>query len=349
MDFVEIATFEAEHRALPWPWVAIDAKRARFAFATAARQIETRELSQGALIAGPSFALPEDLALPEGAWAEAGTLATGLQGFAIGASVDQLALVGNTSEGSVVCTLIAGGSLRRSRVADLIPGDFAARAVAFDVTGTRLWVSADGISADGEQASVLLLVDGTTHQVVGALPSAAFAAPASHELHVHPVDNAVLLLVACGDSGTFARVAGWSDGPPMLIPTQMDQGSVSCGFVGFSADSARVHFAEADELRTHAWPGLEELSSVEFPGSFESVYSGVVLGKRIYVDGQDRDDEGVDAVTLFDPSGILGARLKPPVPTGMWVGRLGADCIVTVEAKGDPARGRVVRVPALMS
>jgi hypothetical protein len=126
----------------------------------------------------------------------------------------------------------------------------------------------------------------------------------------------------------------------------MDDGVVSAGLVGFSADGARVHLAEADELATRAWPALHELSQVEFSGDFVSSYSGAVLGHRIFVDGQEDDSGEEDAVMLFELSATRGAVVKPPVPTGMWVGRLGADAIVTVEAEGDPGRGRVVQLPA---
>jgi hypothetical protein len=160
------------------------------------------------------------------------------------------------------------------------------------------------------------------------------------------LDDAVLLIAACGQDGTFVRVAGWSDGPPIAIANALEKGSISAGFVGFSADGARVHLAEADELRTHAWPGLEELSSVDLADDFASSYAGAVMGDRIFIDGEDRDTGDGDAVMQFDRTAIRGVVLKPPVPSGMWVGRIGIDAIVTVDVKGDPAPGRVVRLPA---
>jgi hypothetical protein len=155
----------------------------------------------------------------------------------------------------------------------------------------------------------------------------------------------VLLLAACGQDGTFARIAGWSDGPPIAIQTTLDGGSLPAGFVGFSSDGSRVHLVESDALRTHAWPGLEELASVELADDFVSSYSGVVLGHEIFVDGSDSESEDEDRVMVFERAGLRGATAKSPVPTGMWVGRLGTDSIVTVSSKGDPARGAVVRIP----
>jgi hypothetical protein len=334
MHFVDIGSFEVVHRELVWPWIAFDASRSRFAFPSSDRTVATRAYADERLAEGPSFSLPSDLTLPT---APSGT---GVRGFTIDAQGALLAVTGAVDARSVVVTIDVDGELRRSQL-DTITGEeeLTARAVAFDRSGTRLW-----ISAERDDATVLLLLDARSHALLGVLRSDPFPPPAVHELYVHPQDDAVLLLAACGQDGTFARVAGWSDGPPIAVPTALDGGSVSAGFVGFSADGARVHVVEADELRTHAWPGLEELSSVELEGDFVSAYSGAILGDRIWVDGEDAET-GDDAVMVFDRSALLGSSVRPPVPSGMWAGRLGVDAVVTVASKGDPARGRVVRIP----
>lgn len=345
MHFVEVGAFQVVHRHLAWPWITIDARRSRFAFPSSAHRIATRALTSDGLTEGPSFSLPADLALPESPPAPTGHRGaeSGVHGFSLSPDGAGLAVTGTVSGASVVVSLDASGELRRSRLDALAGGDFTAHAVAFDRSGARLW-----ISAESEEATALVLLDARSHAVLGVLESPPFPPPASHELFVHPQDDAVLLLAACGQDGTFARVAGWSDGPPVALPTALDGGAVPAGFVGFSADGAHVHLVEADELRTHAWPSLEELSSVELADDFISAYSGAVLGDRVLVDGHDADTED-DAVMLFDRSARRGARVKPPVPTGMWVGRLGADCVVTVASKGDPAEGRVLRIPAPLS
>ncbi len=344
MELSEIGSFPALHRSLPWPWVAVDARRTRFAFAASERSIASCVLEAGALKPGPSFALPADLCLPMHA-AEHGDHGgpPGLGAFAVDGGGEMLALLGTVDEASVIVTLGANGELVRSTAAVVCGAGFVARATAFDRSGTRIWVSAESGSE-----TALALLDARSHAVLGVVRSAPLPPPAFHELHVHPVDDAVLLLAACGQEGTFARVAGFTDGPPLSVATQLDAGSVPAGFVGFSADAARVHLVEADELRTHAWPGLEELSAVELSDDFVSSYAGVVLGHRILVDGHDGDDES-DAVMLFDRSALRGGRVRPPVPRGMWVGRLGADALITVEAKGEPALVRVVRLPELQN
>jgi hypothetical protein len=343
MHFIEVATFEVLHRHLAWPWVAVDVSRTHFAFASADDRISSRRFLEGDVTEGAVFPLPNDLRLPGDKRPEAGHRGSelGIHAFSIDAAGQLLAVTATLEGGtSVIVTLGPAGEKKRSRIDALTGGDHVAHAVACDRSGARLW-----ISAESAEETVLLVIDAHTHAPFGIVRSDPFPPPSFHELHVHPQDDAALLLAACGQDGTFARVAGWSDGPPTLIANALENGSISAGFVGFSADGARVHLAGDDGLRTHAWPSLEPLSAVEPPADFHLLYSGAVMGDRIFVDGED-GETGDDAVMRFDRTAILGAVMKPPVPTGMWVGRIGIDGILTVDAKGDPAPARVVRLPA---
>ena len=313
MDFAETASFEVAHGTLKWPWVAIDPTRTWFAFAKNETTIVART------VAGEekTFALPGDLSI--GA----------MHGFAIDPRGEILAVIG----ANVVVTLDANGEVRRTSIEE----GFTARAVTFDRSGSRLW-----ISAENGKETALILLDAKTHAVIGTVRSAAFPSEANHELYVHPQDDAVLLLAACGEDGTFARIAGWSDGPPVAVETALDQGGASAGFVGFSADGARVHLAEPDELQTFSWPNLVKLSSTSFEADFVANYSGAVVGSLIFVDGElDLDAGAKDAVMMFDVSALKGSVITP-APSGMWAGRIGTNAIITVDAKGDPAHARVV-------
>ncbi len=326
MNFTELSTFSVAHHELPWPWIAFAATGDRFAALAASQRVATWTLADDQIVEGPSFALPADFVA---------------QGFAIEGTGTLLA----AHDGKSVLTLDATGVVRRSTLADVLASapsaDAAIRCVAFDRRGTRVWVSAD--AAD---ASWLALVDARTHASHGFVRSAAFVPPAVHELFVHPTDDAVLLLAACGPDGTFARVAGFTDGPVVLVETALDGGAVAAGFAGFSGDGALVFLAEADELRTHAWPGLQQLASVDLADGFVSSFTGVVRGGVVLVDGVD-DESGDDAVMQFDRAGLVGARARPPIPPGMWAGALGRDCLVTVDAKGEPATARVLRIGVL--
>lgn len=341
MKFVELGSFEAAHTNLKWPWVAVDPQRQCFAFVSTAQRIETRVLVENALTEGPSFPLPDGLGFPSAAAPDTGHRGPedGLQAFAVSPSATTVAVTGIVDSQSVVVTVDRFGVQKRSRLDALTGSDFVAHAITFDRSGTRLWLSAETATE-----TALLLIDATTHAPLGVLRSPAFPPPAFHELYVHPQDDAVLLLAACGQDGTFARIAGWSDGPPEALPTALDDGSGPVGFVGFSSDGAHVHLVEADALRTHAWPSMEELSSVEFTGDFVASFSGVVLGSRILVDGHDSESGNEDAVLSFDVTGIRSSPLSPPFPTGMWVSKLGRDLLITVSAKGEPAQGQVFRI-----
>lgn len=326
MKLTELATFDVVREELAWPWLAFDPRGKRFAFADSPSSVASRLLNDAGIVEGPRFSLPGDVALAQ------------LRGFAIhpeGALLAACADLG--SAGAVVVTCETSRELRRSSMQALAEG-FAPRGVTFNRTGSRLWISAESSSE-----TAVLLVDARSHAVLGMSRSPAFPRPSSHELYVHQEDDAILLVAACGEEGTFARVVGWSGDAVERIPTALDEGGVPAGFVGFSADAMRVHLVEADELRTHAWPTLHELSSVELADDFVSGFAGAVLGEHVYVDGQNGDD-ATDAVMRFDRPAIRGVVLPPPVPAGMWAGRLGRDVVVTVEPKGDPARGRVLRV-----
>jgi hypothetical protein len=320
MKLVEVASFEVAHAHLSWPWVAFDASGSRFAFSTSPRHIATRVLRDGAVTEGPSFSFPDELTA---------------RAFTLDPSGTSIAAIAGEDGRTVVTN---GASTQRSSVGTLVGPGFAAKAIAFDRSGARLWLSAESATE-----TAITLLDARTHAVLGAVRSAAFPPPSMHELMLHPRSDSLLLVAACGEDGTFARVATWTGDRVDAVVTALDDGSIPAGFVGFSTDGARVHLAEADELRTHAWPGLEELSSVEFADDFVSSFAGAVLGGQILVDGEDSEARE-DAVMVFDTSALRGTLAVPPVPAGMWAGRLGADAIVTVESKGEPSRGRVIRL-----
>ena len=224
MNLAELASFDVVHQALSWPWIAFDSTGRSFAFASTDHRVETRRLDGEALAEGPSFSLPEDMTLAN------------LHGFSLAAHCTRLAVVGAVSGVSVVVTSDPHGEGRRTPLESLTGAGFEARATTFDRSGTRLWISAESAAE-----SALLLIDAHTHALIGIARSAAFPPPAMHELYLHPQDDAVLLLAACGEDGTFARVAGWSGDGVEAIPTALDKGSVPAGFVGFSADVVRVH------------------------------------------------------------------------------------------------------------
>jgi hypothetical protein len=349
MVFREIAAFDVMHAQLSWPWVAFAASGNALAYASSSTTIATRKLDGERVVEGPSFALPPDLVLESrsASSAEATGPRSGLTGFTLsverGGEDAVLAVMGIVGDEHVVATLDESGERKRARVEALLGEGHRVRAIAFDRTGRRLW-----LSTETDENTVTALLDVASLGVVGVVRSDPFPPPALHELFLHPQDDAVLLLAACGQDGSFARVAGFAGDVVSAVPTALDEGGIPAGFVGFSSDAARVHLAEADELRTHGWPTLDELSSIPFADDFVSSYSGAVLGPDIFVDGEDAET-GEDAIMVFDRTAIRGALLRAPAPPGMWAGRLGNDMIVTVEAKGDPVRARVWRASSALA
>jgi len=326
MRFQQMFAFDAVHQDLAWPWVTFSADSALLAYATSSQTIATLALEAEKTVKKHTFTLPSGV--PLGA-------------FSIQRGGSLIALLSPTEGGTSLVTLHRNGESKSVPLSSLAGERHEAQAIAFDRVGGRIWVS---LESDTE--TVLLLVDAATLRKVGELRSAALPRPSLHELHLHPQDDAVLLIAACGEAGTFARVAGYAGDVASSIPTELDTGGIAAGFVGFSYDGARVHLAEADELRTHAWPGLHELSTVPFADDFVSNFSGATLGHYILVDGEHADVRE-NAVMLFDRTGIRGALLNAEGPSGMWAGRLvakGVDTVVTVESKGDPARACVWRV-----
>lgn len=312
MKLIEIGSFTLSHEGLAWPWIAFSRDAVAWVHGD---RFETRSLEKS----GPSFPCPVTL--------------DALRGFALHPNGERLAYCAN---GDVVSCDAGGERLRTT-----LPEGFGPMGVCFDRKGGHLW-----IVGETPTETVFRLLDAESHAFLGESRSAALPRPTTFELYPHPVDDAVLLVAACGEDGTFARVVGWS-GSVQRIETELDAGAVSAGFVGFSTDGARVHLAEADELRTHAWPTLHELSSVPLADDFVSSFSGVVMGDAIWVDGQSADD-GDDLVMRFDKSAIRGGVERPPYPEGMWCGRLG-DCVVTLDPKTGVAKILRLEPPKLVS
>jgi hypothetical protein len=325
MVFREVASFEVVHAGRAWPWIAFAAGGDLVAFAASATTVATRRLEGEHVAPGPTFSLPADVQLAAFSVSSDG-------------NAPRLAIAGVAGGAQVVAVLDSAAGSKRVGLDAVLGAGHELRALAFDRTGRRLWLSAESATE-----TVIALVDAGSLALVGAIRSAAFPRPALHEIHLHPQDDAILLLAACGEEGTFARVVGFAGDEISAVPGALDSASVAAGFVGFSADGARVHLAEADELRTHAWPMLLELSSVQLDDDFVSSFSGAVVGGEIFVDGEIAEEEE-DAVMLFDRTALHGVVLPRPAPIGMWAGRLGASAIVTVESKGDPVRGRVLVV-----
>ena len=331
MRFHEVFTFDVVHESLPWPWISFAADRGCLAYASSATTVVAMSSDGDKAVNRATFELPADLAISSSA-------NEGLRAFSVAKGGTLLAAIGNAGAGDVVTVVHASGEQKRVAVSTLTGEGHTACAVAFDRSGGRLWVALESATE-----TVIALLEATSLEKVDLLRSAAVPRPALYEFHVHPQDDAVLLLAVCGESGTYARVAGFAGDSASLIPTDIDDGGIASGFVGFSWDGARVHLAEADELQTRSWPALHELSTVPLADDFVSSFSGAVVGTHILVDGEDVESDE-DAVMLYDQTGIRGILLPGRGPVGMWAGALQSDIVITLDAKGEPSTARAWRV-----
>ncbi|MBI2394249.1 MAG: hypothetical protein HYV09_32055 [Deltaproteobacteria bacterium] len=349
LGFREVSSFQVAHGALPWPWIAFDPAHLRFAHAADAQTIVVRSLVDGALAETARFALPEGLGLPQVApdGYSSTARAKRLHAFALAPSGDELAITGIVDEGrSVVATLGRGGELARASVEERLGEGLFGQALSWDRTGAHLWIAAErdaSPSAPARGDGVVARLDGATLQVLGVVDHPEYPPPVAYELALHPIDDAVLTLAACGQDGTFARVARFADGRLQAIVTRLDGGGEPAGLVGFSPDGSRVFLAEESALRVHRWPALDLERTVDLGDEFMSAYSGAVVDDRVLVDGEDAED-GEDVVLAYDASTL--ARVPPPtaIRGAMWVGRLQERHLVTVTPKGEPARGAVLRM-----
>jgi hypothetical protein len=327
MNFEEIATFAVAHTRVNWPWIAFSPRRETVAYCTESATVATSRLRMGEVQAGHVFALPPEFA------------STPIAGLAVTDDGERVALLVVTESGTALVTIEADGAATKRRLNDAVGNDFIGRALVFGRQNGVLWMSGERL-----KQTLIAMVDAASLDVRGTAVSAGLPLPATHELYPHPQDDAVLLLAACGQEGSFARVVGWSGTAVTAVPSALDDGGIPAGFVGYSADGARVHLAEADELRTHAWPELHELASVQLADDFASSYAGAVLGNEVYVDGTHTDGEADDLVMRFEAAGLQGKLLSPPYPQGMWAGSMGSNLLVTVDAQGEPARASVLRM-----
>jgi hypothetical protein len=250
-------------------------------------------------------------------------------------NVRALAIDDGARNAAMICASAAGTSLLvqvldQSSPTRTIELAGTLHAVCFDRSGAQLWVS-----AESKTAIVVYLIEVATGLCRATLET-PLVAEAKHELHLHPQDDAVLLLLAAGQDGTFARLCGTNGVDVAWLPTELDGGGVAAGFVGFSADGLRVHLAEFDCLRTHAWPTLHELSTADYAGDFVANYTGAVFGNHLLVDGQ-WADENLRAVMQFDRTGLAGVPLPEEPPEGRWMGACAGQQLLTLraEANGD--------------
>jgi hypothetical protein len=316
---------------LAWPWVAFSPDRTAFAVPAGRRTIGIRTAASPA--EERRVELPDALAVPDVERSPSSTSSRqrGLHSIALHPDGRTVVGFGWHRDLPVACV---GGALE---LVDLGPalGEMGPLAATFTRDGESIWVSAE--SASGAAIVRLRFRD------FGLESKAAFPLappPAAHELMLHPVEDAALLTMACGQDGTFLRVARMAGGKLELVPTDSDEGIEPCGLAETTDDGSRVCLVADDHVELRRWPGLKHEARFEVDDELYANYNGVRIGGRFVVSAVVQEDEDEErALVLTD---ALKLEDDAPAPPGMWAGRLGLDKLVTVSRdKGEERRAFV--------
>jgi hypothetical protein len=322
---------------LVWPWVAFTPDRSAFAVPVGPRTLAIR----GAESLGDERhgELPEALAVPTVAPSASGTISRqpGLHAVALHPDGRTLVGFGWHRDIPVACVERVGGA---PELVDLGPalGDLGPLAATFTRDGESLWLSAE--SAGGAAIARLRFRD------FGLEAKAAFPLappPAAHEVFVHPIEDAVLLTMACGQDGTFVRVARMVGGKLELVATEGDGGLEPCGVAGATDDGQRVCLVTDEGAELRRWPDLAREAHLDLGEELAANYNGVRIGGRFIVSATDRENEEEErALVLTDALRLEDDAAAPP---GMWAGRLGRDRLVTIgREKGEERRAFVYAI-----
>jgi hypothetical protein len=312
---------------LAWPWVAFAPERTAFAVPVGPRTIAIHPATSPG--EERRVELPEALAVPTIAPSDSSTTSRQPGLHALALHPDGLTVVGFGwhKDIPVACVERAGSA---PELVDLGPalGDLGPMAASFTRDGDSLWVSAE--SASGAAIVRLRFRDFGLESKVAFAPAPP---PAAHELMLHPREDAALLTMACGQDGTFVRVARMVNGKLALVTTLAGDGGLEpCGVAETSDDGARVCLVGDDRVELRRWPELVLEARVELEHELAGNYNGVRIGGRFVVSATLQDDGDEDRALVLNDA--LRIEDDAPAPPGMWAGRLGRDRLVSI-ARGE--------------
>jgi hypothetical protein len=319
---------------LAWPWVAFAPERTAFAVPVGRRTLGIRAAASTA--EERRVELPDALAVPDVERSPSSTSSRqpGLHSVALHPDGRTVVGFGWHRDIPVACVERVGGA---PELVDLGPalGEMGPMAATFTRDGESIWVSAE--SATGAAIARLRFRD------FGLESKAAFPPappPASHELLLHPVEDAVLLTMACGEDGTFLRLARRVGDRLELVPTEGEGGIEPCGVAGTTEDGGRVCLVTFTRVELRRWPGMAREAQLDVADELSANYTGVRIGGRFIVSATEQDDGDDDRALVL--SDALKLEDDAPAPPGMWAGRLGLDKLVTVSRdKGEERRAFV--------
>jgi hypothetical protein len=333
-----IAEFAAKPGHLRWPWVAFSPARTAIAYPVDARTVGVRTSMR------PSeecrVELADGFALPHERESAGGTTSrqVGLHALAVhddGRSVVAFAWRDGAAH---ACVVIRDRTPRVVELGGALAG-LGPMAAVVSLHGDAIW-----LSAEIDDRSMICRLAWPSLDVVGHETFAPPPLPAHHELFAHPSRDEVLLLMACGQDGTFAQVARFEDDRVARVSNQRERGGDPSGCCEWDAAAARVFLAGDGGLEVLAWPSLTRSAQRDAPDGLVFNYAGIRLGDRIVLSATD-EESGDDVRALIYDANSLDLLDDAPAPKGMWAGRFGNDCLVTIEAS--KSAGKPVRVHRL--
>ena len=341
LRFETTAEFVVVPQHFQWPWIAFSEGRDAFAYPEGPRSFAIRRLA--AIDAVTHVALPKAFALPTSASPASGTTARhpGVHAVALDPSGRSIALFAWRESQSLACVADDGGAREPVDLSAAHGANAGPQAAMFSRDGRAIWVSTES----DERASIVRL-DAVDLSVLGRVDFPCPPLPAAHELHLHPGEDAALLTMACGQDGTFARVARWVSGAVVGVPNEVETGIEPAGIAEFDPDGESVCFVGERGVELRRWPRLAREARVEMPSGLVNRYSGIRLGDRVVVAATDEEEEGTDRALVYDAR-TLKLLEDAPSPRGMWAGRVGADRLVSIVAAGKARHQGVVSILSL--
>jgi hypothetical protein len=314
---------------LAWPWVAFTPERTAFAVPVGRTTLAVR--SATSLGQEQRVELPEALALPVDDASPTGTTSrqSGLHSIALHPDGRTIVGFGWHNDIPVACVERVGGA---PELVDLGPalGDMGPLAATFTRDGESIWLSAENATG-----AAIVRLQFRDFQLESKVAFPAPPPPAFHELLLHPLEDAVLLTMACGQDGTFLRVARMVGGKLELVVTEADGGLEPSGLAETTEDGRGVCLVAFDHVELRGWPELERLASYDVEMELAANFNGVRIGGRFIVSATEEDGEEERALVLDDAMHLVD---DAPAPPGMWAGKLAGDRLVTIDRGKDEER-----------
>jgi hypothetical protein len=318
---------------LSWPWVAFSPDRSSFAVPVSRSTLVV--YGAAALDRETRLELPDVLSTPvdEASRDHTTSRQAGLHAVAVHPDGRTLVGFGWHADVPAACVLRAG---LPPEVIDLglALGDMGPMAASFSSDGEGLW-----LSAESRTGAAIVRLRFRDFSLEGKAAFPAPPPPAAHELLLHPLEDAVLLTMACGQDGTFVRVARAAEGKVTLVAGEGVDGLDPCGTAETIEDGTRVCLVTGDSVELRQWPTLALVKRVEVGEGLLPNYNGVRIGGRFVVSATFEQDDGAEDERAL----VFGDGLKleddAPAPPGMWAGRMGRDRVVTVSREKGESRG----------